>query len=43
MGDHYKIPNSGSAVIKAPNNIQKSSNTPKKTEGGDLRAKGSNK
>lgn len=36
---NYKIPNKSSAYIKAPNSIQKDSNSPKKTTGGDLRGK----
>lgn len=38
-GGGYKVPNSASGVIKAPNSIIKNQGTPKKTTGGDLRAK----
>lgn len=38
-GGGYKVPNSSSGVVKAPNTITKNQGTPKKTTGGDLRAK----
>lgn len=38
-GGGYKVPNSSSGVIKAPNTIIKNQGTPKKTTGGDLRSK----
>lgn len=37
--NNYKIPNQSSAMIKAPQNIQKDSKKPKTAKGGDLRAK----
>lgn len=38
-GGGYKVPNSASGVIKAPNAITKNQSAPKKTTGGDLRSK----
>ncbi len=35
----YKIPNSSTGKVSAPNQIIKNQNSPKKTTGGDLRAK----
>jgi hypothetical protein len=37
---NYKIPNQSSAMVKAPQTIQKDSKKPKVAKGGDLRAKG---
>jgi len=39
---NYKIPNQSSAMVKAPQNIQKNTQKPKVAKGGDLRARGSN-
>ena len=36
---NYKIPNKSAAYIQAPNSIQKDGVSPKKSQGGDLRAK----
>lgn len=38
-GGGYKIPNSSTGMVKAPNAIIKNQGSPKKTKGGDLRAK----
>lgn len=38
-GGAYKVPNSSSGVVKAPNAITKNQKSPKKTVGGDLRSK----
>lgn len=37
--DGYKVPNSSSGKVSAPNTIIKNQKSPKKTKGGDLRAK----
>lgn len=38
-GGGYKVPNSSSGMVKSPNAIIKNQKSPKKTTGGDLRAK----
>lgn len=38
-GGGYKVPNSSSGMVKSPNSIIKNQKSPKKTTGGDLRAK----
>lgn len=37
----YKVPNKSGGYVSAPNSIQKNGASPKKTTGGDLRARGS--
>lgn len=37
--DNYRIPSASSAIVKAPRDIIKPQKAPKKTTGGDLRAK----
>jgi hypothetical protein len=38
-GGGYKVPNSSTGKVSAPNNIIKNQKSHKKTTGGDLRAK----